>query len=230
MSTTASMSAWTTSSLRTTISLLSSNVESRCSSTSARTTGSATGCVDTRAPCLPVYHLTSLLQVGNEQMTLNLEWTGQGAFAAKPLRDWKVGDRAVGVTRSSGPLTFATIQGAGHMVRLIVLRCGVALSSLCLPGAVRQGRGVSGASQAVAGRRGTLKPASRKSLFWLFCPWSPQIIPCTIGNVTTACPSSTKFGRLSMSCIMGMCYEVYTVHHRTPPWNPRRAVLCEGYG
>ncbi|GJE98978.1 peptidase S10, serine carboxypeptidase [Phanerochaete sordida] len=53
--------------------------------------------------------------VGNEQMTLNLEWTGQEAFAAKPLRDWKVGDRAVGVTRSSGPLTFATIQGAGHM-------------------------------------------------------------------------------------------------------------------
>lgn len=53
-------------------------------------------------------------------MTLNLDWSGKSAFVAKPLRDWKIGDRAVGVTRSSGPLTFATIHGAGHMVCLIV--------------------------------------------------------------------------------------------------------------
>ncbi|EKM51694.1 uncharacterized protein PHACADRAFT_261985 [Phanerochaete carnosa HHB-10118-sp] len=53
--------------------------------------------------------------VGNEQMTLNLEWTGKKAFASKPLRDWQVSGRAAGVTRSSGPLTFATIYNAGHM-------------------------------------------------------------------------------------------------------------------
>ncbi|KIP06689.1 hypothetical protein PHLGIDRAFT_128117 [Phlebiopsis gigantea 11061_1 CR5-6] len=53
--------------------------------------------------------------VGNEKMTLELEWTGQKEFVAKPLRDWKIGDRAVGVTRNAGPLTFATIAGAGHM-------------------------------------------------------------------------------------------------------------------
>ncbi|KIP06688.1 hypothetical protein PHLGIDRAFT_128116 [Phlebiopsis gigantea 11061_1 CR5-6] len=53
--------------------------------------------------------------VGNERMTLELEWTGQNEFVSKPLRDWKIGDRAVGVTRSAGPLTFATIAGAGHM-------------------------------------------------------------------------------------------------------------------
>ena len=50
-------------------------------------------------------------------MTLELEWTGQKEFVSKPLRDWKIGDRAVGVTRSAGPLTFVTIAGAGHMVR-----------------------------------------------------------------------------------------------------------------
>ena len=50
-------------------------------------------------------------------MTLGLEWTGQEEFVAQPLRDWNVGDHKAGVTRSAGPLTFATIDGAGHMVR-----------------------------------------------------------------------------------------------------------------
>ena len=61
-----------------------------------------------------------LWQVGNEKMTLGLEWTGQEEFVAQPLRDWKVGDHKAGVTRNAGPLTFATINGAGHMVRLLV--------------------------------------------------------------------------------------------------------------
>lgn len=51
-------------------------------------------------------------------MTLQLEWTGQDAFTAEPLRDWKVGDHVAGKVRSAGALTFATIDGAGHMVRL----------------------------------------------------------------------------------------------------------------
>lgn len=52
-------------------------------------------------------------------MSLALEWSGQQAFVAQPLRDWKVNGTAAGVTRSSGGFTFATIYGAGHMVRSI---------------------------------------------------------------------------------------------------------------
>ncbi|TCD59953.1 hypothetical protein EIP91_011017, partial [Steccherinum ochraceum] len=63
-----------------------------------RTTGSVTG------------------QIGNERMTLALEWSGQSAFRAQSLRDWAVNGTTAGVTRSSGPFTFATIHGAGHMV------------------------------------------------------------------------------------------------------------------
>lgn len=51
-------------------------------------------------------------------MTLQLEWTGQERFAAEPLRDWKVDGQVAGKVRTSGPLTFATIHGAGHMVCL----------------------------------------------------------------------------------------------------------------
>ena len=50
-------------------------------------------------------------------MTLELEWTGQEAFVAEPLRDWTVGGKAAGLTRSAGAFTFATVHGAGHMVR-----------------------------------------------------------------------------------------------------------------
>jgi len=53
--------------------------------------------------------------VGNERMTLDTEWTGQEAFAAQPLREWEVDGLAAGLTRSAGPFTFATIDGAGHM-------------------------------------------------------------------------------------------------------------------
>jgi carboxypeptidase C (cathepsin A) len=64
----------------------------------------------------PFTQRTFRFQVGNEQMTLGLEWTGQEGFVSQPLRDWKIGGRAVGMTRSYGSLTFATIAGAGHMV------------------------------------------------------------------------------------------------------------------
>lgn len=50
-------------------------------------------------------------------MTLDTEWTGQEAFAAQPLREWDVDGLTAGLTRSAGPFTFATIDGAGHMVR-----------------------------------------------------------------------------------------------------------------
>ena len=58
-------------------------------------------------------------------MTLELQWTGQDAFGAKPLRDWTVDGKTAGVTRSAGPFTFATVRAAGHMVRFgLLLRVG----------------------------------------------------------------------------------------------------------
>ncbi|OCH89480.1 serine carboxypeptidase [Obba rivulosa] len=53
--------------------------------------------------------------IGNERMTLAVEWTGQDAFAAQPLREWHVDGAPAGLTRSSGIFTFATIFGAGHL-------------------------------------------------------------------------------------------------------------------
>lgn len=50
-------------------------------------------------------------------MSLALEWTGQQAFVSQPLRNWTVEDKVAGVTRSAGSFTFATVAGAGHMVR-----------------------------------------------------------------------------------------------------------------
>ena len=54
--------------------------------------------------------------VGNERWTLNLEWTGQKEFVKQPLREWLVDGKVAGLTRSVGSFTFATIEGAGHMV------------------------------------------------------------------------------------------------------------------
>ncbi|KAI0328737.1 serine carboxypeptidase [Cubamyces sp. BRFM 1775] len=53
--------------------------------------------------------------IGNEKMTMSLEWSGQAAFRADALKDWVVDGEAAGVTRSGGGLTYATIAGAGHM-------------------------------------------------------------------------------------------------------------------
>lgn len=55
-------------------------------------------------------------QVGNERFTLAMEWSGQSKFAAQELRQWTVDGHKAGVTRSAEGLTFATIDGAGHMV------------------------------------------------------------------------------------------------------------------
>ncbi|KAJ3556505.1 hypothetical protein NM688_g1992 [Phlebia brevispora] len=54
--------------------------------------------------------------VGNERMSLAMEWSGHEDFNKEPLRDWNVGDNVAGLTRNAGPLTFATVYGAGHMV------------------------------------------------------------------------------------------------------------------
>lgn len=49
-------------------------------------------------------------------MTLHLDWTGKAEFNSQPLEEWKFNGSAAGLTRSAGPLTFATIYDAGHMV------------------------------------------------------------------------------------------------------------------
>ncbi|KAI0756369.1 Alpha/Beta hydrolase protein [Daedaleopsis nitida] len=54
--------------------------------------------------------------VGNERMTLELEWTSQEAFRKEPLREWFVDGQVAGKTRTAGNLTYATILDAGHFV------------------------------------------------------------------------------------------------------------------
>ncbi|RPD77060.1 alpha/beta-hydrolase [Lentinus tigrinus ALCF2SS1-7] len=53
--------------------------------------------------------------VGNERMTLKLEWTQREAFASQPLRGWFVDGEVAGKTRRVGPLAYATIRDAGHL-------------------------------------------------------------------------------------------------------------------
>ncbi|KAF9240283.1 Alpha/Beta hydrolase protein, partial [Melanogaster broomeanus] len=60
--------------------------------------------------------------IGNERWTLQMPWTGQEASLSQPLREWEVDGHVAGKVRSgryithAGGLTFATIDGAGHMV------------------------------------------------------------------------------------------------------------------
>jgi len=54
--------------------------------------------------------------VGNEQWTLALEWGGKEDFGKQGLREWIVNGKRAGMTRSAKGFTFATIEGAGHMV------------------------------------------------------------------------------------------------------------------
>lgn len=59
--------------------------------------------------------------VGNERWTLEMEWSGQKAYASKPLEEWAVDNSPAGKTRTHGNFTFATIYGAGHLVRGILI-------------------------------------------------------------------------------------------------------------
>jgi carboxypeptidase C (cathepsin A) len=47
---------------------------------------------------------------------MNLDWTGSAAYIAEKDRNWVVGDKVAGITRSANGLTFATVDAAGHMV------------------------------------------------------------------------------------------------------------------
>ncbi|TFK48024.1 serine carboxypeptidase [Heliocybe sulcata] len=54
--------------------------------------------------------------VGNERWTLDLDWSGKDEFVKQNLTEWKVDGKVAGVTRSANGFTFATVNGAGHMV------------------------------------------------------------------------------------------------------------------
>jgi len=62
--------------------------------------------------------------VANKLWVENLEWSGHDEFNAQEWRDWTIPTnskdleetKAVGITKSAGLLTFASIWGAGHMV------------------------------------------------------------------------------------------------------------------
>jgi carboxypeptidase C (cathepsin A) len=42
-----------------------------------------------------------------------LQWSGKEGFTAESLRTWTVDGQKAGITKSHGPLTFATVYGAG---------------------------------------------------------------------------------------------------------------------
>lgn len=58
---------------------------------------------------------------------MNLEWSGQKAFVAEPLRPWYASSEAAaagtvaGEYRSAGNLTFAIVNDAGHFVSSCIL-------------------------------------------------------------------------------------------------------------
>jgi hypothetical protein len=55
--------------------------------------------------------------VGNARWVAALDWSGHAAYAGADERVWEVDGAGAGRVRSAGPLTFATIRKAGHMVR-----------------------------------------------------------------------------------------------------------------
>ena len=57
--------------------------------------------------------------VANERWMLDLEWAGQDGFKQEKLKDWEIDGAVAGRTRSFGGFTFATVYGAGHMVRYL---------------------------------------------------------------------------------------------------------------
>ncbi|KAH9842383.1 peptidase S10 serine carboxypeptidase [Rhodofomes roseus] len=54
--------------------------------------------------------------VANRMWVDKLEWDGADAWAAETWRSWGVDGSVAGETKTVGPLTFATVFGAGHMV------------------------------------------------------------------------------------------------------------------
>lgn len=75
-------------------------------------------CIAERAPRLStgIYDWVCNFK-GNERWVHALEWTGNNAFNSTEYRRWSVEGTVAGDVKSAKGLTFATVFGAGHMVR-----------------------------------------------------------------------------------------------------------------
>lgn len=56
-------------------------------------------------------------KIGVEKWTVEMDWSRKEEFVGQELRPWHVDGKPVGMTRSTGPFTYLTIDGGGHMVR-----------------------------------------------------------------------------------------------------------------
>jgi len=54
--------------------------------------------------------------IGNSRWVEALEWGGQKEYNSKEFIEWTADGHRAGMTKSSRGLTFATVEGAGHMV------------------------------------------------------------------------------------------------------------------
>ena len=57
--------------------------------------------------------------IGNERWTVAMDWPNHAAFANVPLQAWMVEGKVAGKARTFANLTFATINGAGHLVSVV---------------------------------------------------------------------------------------------------------------
>lgn len=58
--------------------------------------------------------------VQNKLWIEKLEWSGKEGYGRAKWRDWSVGSKTAGETKTAGVLTFATIRGAGHMISFLL--------------------------------------------------------------------------------------------------------------
>lgn len=75
--------------------------------------------------------------VSNRIWVEQLEWAGQDEFNAEDWKIWGLGENVTektgaGITKGSGLLTFATVWGAGHMVRALTFDLGASLNILSI--------------------------------------------------------------------------------------------------
>ena len=61
--------------------------------------------------------------VANKLWVERLEWAGKEEFSSEEWHTWSVNGEDAGITKSVGPLTFATIWAAGHMMSVFPLLC-----------------------------------------------------------------------------------------------------------
>ena len=59
--------------------------------------------------------------IANKLWVDKLEWTGSSAYAKETWRAWYVDGEKAGEIKNVGPLTFATVLGAGHMMSSFIV-------------------------------------------------------------------------------------------------------------